>query len=346
MLVNHRRPLKLVVALAVALAVAACGSDESDVPVAAAPPTEAATTAGAVATTGGGDQDQGVFPVSVAGDNGEVTLAEAPHRIVSLAPSLTEMLFAIGAGPQVAAVDDQSNYPPEAPTTDLSGYQPNVEAIAAYDPDLVVASGDAGDLVAALTAIDVPVLVLGAPPTLEGVYDQIERLGAATGRVADAAALVVGMQADIDAVVAQVPLREAPLTYYHELDPTYFTVTSSTFIGHVYGLLGLANIADAAEGAVQSGGYPQLTAEYIVAADPDLIFLADTRCCGQSAETVAARPGWGSITAVTTNGVVALDDDIASRWGPRVVDFITVVAERVGVPDAGSSPAGGTTTAP
>jgi iron complex transport system substrate-binding protein len=104
-------------------------------------------------------------------------------------------------------------------------------------------------------------------------------------------------------------------------------VTSQTFIGQVYGLAGLENIADEAEGAGTL--YPQLSAEYIIDADPDLVFLADTKCCGESADTVAARPGWDQLTAVTGGAVVALDDDIASRWGPRVVNFLETVVEAV-----------------
>ena len=121
--------------------------------------------------------------------------------------------------------------------------------------------------------------------------------------------------------------RPEALTYYHELDPTFFTVTSATFIGQVYTLLGLDNIADPAD--ADGYGYPQLSAEYIVEQDPDLIFLADTKCCGQTPETVAARPGWSELTAVTTGAIVPLDDDVASRWGPRVVDFLRTVATKV-----------------
>jgi iron complex transport system substrate-binding protein len=114
------------------------------------------------------------------------------------------------------------------------------------------------------------------------------------------------------------------LSFYYELDDTYYSVTSETFIGQLFAMLGLENIADAAKGA--SSGYPQLSAEYIVESDPDLIFLADTECCGQSAETVARRPGWGDLSALAHGGVVELDDDVASRWGPRVVDLLREIA--------------------
>ncbi|MFZ9629866.1 MAG: ABC transporter substrate-binding protein [Ilumatobacteraceae bacterium] len=249
--------------------------------------------------------------------------AAAPTAIVSLAPALTEMLFAIGAGPQVIAVDEYSNYPAEAleKPHDISGFEPNIEAIAALEPDLVVASDDTAR--AQLEALGITVWVGPAASTFDDVYTQIEQLGAATGHVAEAAELVGQMQADIDAAVASVTLPPEGLTYYHELDPTLYSLTSNTFAGQVYALFGLTNIAD---GAQEGNDYPQLNPEYIVQANPDLIFLADTKCCSESPETLAAREGWDGLTAVTSGNVFALDDDIASRWGPRIVDFVKAVA--------------------
>jgi iron complex transport system substrate-binding protein len=238
------------------------------------------------------------------------------------------MLFAIGAGEQVIAVDSFSTYPAEAPVTDLSGFEPNLEAVAGYEPDLVVLSDDMGGIVAALDELAIPVLQLPAVPDLDGVYTQIEQLGAATGHIAEAAELVVRMQTEVGEIVGALPVSPEPLTYYHELDNTYFTVTSSTFIGQIYSMLGLVNIADPADDG-SAGGYPQLSAEFIIEQDPDLIFLADTKCCGQTAATVAARPGWDTLTAVTGGAVVELDDDIASRWGPRVVDQLETVAAAI-----------------
>jgi iron complex transport system substrate-binding protein len=276
------------------------------------------------------------FPVTITAANGDVTLDRRPERIVSLSPTATEMLFAIGADEQVEAVDDQSNYPPDAPVTDLSGFEPNVEAIASYEPDLVVYSTEPGDLGASLQGLGIPVLLQDAAASLDDVYAQIEQLGLATGNVEEAVALVDTMRADLETIVGSIEPPEPPLTFYHELDDTYFSVTSSTFIGQLYELAGLRNIADEAKGA--GGGYPQLSAEYIIQSDPDLIFLADTKCCGQSAATVAARPGWGRIDAVEHGGVIPLDDDVASRWGPRVVDYLhRIVAAIEGVPEANAA---------
>lgn len=266
------------------------------------------------------------YPVTVSGASGAVTLERRPERIISLSPTATEMLFAIGAGDQVVAVDDQSNHPPQAPRTDLSGYEPNVEAIAGYAPDLVVISNP-GEVEPSLEALDIPVLLQPAADDLDGTYVQIEQLGELTGHRTEAEALVSTMRADIDRLVEAVPEFGEPPTYYHELDQTLFTATSDTFIGQVYSLLGLSNIADEAKGA--ASGYPQLSAEFILQQDPDLVFLADTKCCGQSAETVADRPGWDGLAAVRRGAVVELDDDVASRWGPRVVDFLRVVVDEV-----------------
>ena len=251
------------------------------------------------------------------------------ERIVSISTVATEMLFAIDAGDRVVAVDSMSNYPAEAPTTDLSGYQPNVEAILGFAPDLVVLSYDPGDVMAGLEAAGVATLLQGAAYTLADTYDQITALGAITGDVDEAAALVAGMQSEMAELAASVRERDEPLSYYHELDDTLYTVTSSTFIGEVYALAGLVNAADAADPDGASWGYPQLSAEYLLDADPDLIFLADTRCCSQTAVTVAERPGWETLTAVTNGTVIELDDDVASRWGPRIVHLLRVIVDSV-----------------
>ena len=248
----------------------------------------------------------------------------AGPRIVSISPTGTEMLFAIGAGDRVVAVDQFSYYPAEAPVTDLDGWNPNVEAIASYDPDLVVMQAGA-EIGASLEALGIEVWTHAAPFGFEDVYVQIEQLGEVTGQTDEAAALVAGMRAQIAELVAAPP-DASGLSYYHELDNTLYTVTSSTFIGQVYSLFGLVNVADPADTDGSAWGYPQLSDEYLVDADPDVIFLADTLCCGQSAQTVAARPGWDQLTAVRNGRIVELNDDIVSRWGPRLVDFIAAIS--------------------
>ena len=246
------------------------------------------------------------------------------ERIVSISPTGTEMLFAVGAGDRVVAVDQFSYYPADAPVTELDGWNPNVEAIAAYDPDLVVMQTN-GELSASLEALGINVWTHDAPVAFDDVYAQIEQLGAATGQVDEAAALISDMRVEISELIAAAP-DASGLTYYHELDDTLYTVTGSTFIGQVYNLFGLTNVADPADADGTAWGYPQLSDEYLVDADPDLIFLADTLCCGQSAQSVAARPGWAQLSAVQTGLIVELNDDIVSRWGPRLVDFIAAIS--------------------
>jgi iron complex transport system substrate-binding protein len=291
---------------AMLLTAGACGSDAPDLA------TVPSTTAGAPADTSA--------PDTSAPDTVDPNL---PKAIISLSPSGTEMLFAIGAGAQVIAIDDQSNFPADALTKehDLSGFEPNVEAIAKLKPDLVVMSDT--KIQDQLTSLGIKVWVGAAPTSFDDVYTQIEQLGAATGHVGSAAEVVSKMQTDIKAAVASVTAPTTPLSVYHELDNTFYSVTSNTFIGKVYALFGLKNIAD---GAQPGNDYPQLNAEYIVKASPDLIVLADSKCCAQTAEVVGARPGWSTIKAVQHSGVVAIDDDIASRWGPRIVDFVKAVA--------------------
>lgn len=271
------------------------------------------------------------FPATAGG----VTLTRQPTRIVSLAPTATEMLFAIDAGGQVTAVDDQSNFPANAPKSDLSGYQPNAEAIAAKNPDLVVISDDINKIKDQLTALKIPVYVASAAKTLDDTYRELAELGALTGHTGQAAAEVQRMKDDIGKIVKSVKPRTTPLTYFYELSPDLYTATSKTFIGSVISLAGLTNVADSADADGKSGGYPQVSAETVVKARPDLVFLADAKCCQQSVATVKARTGWGTVTAVQQNQIVALDDDVASRWGPRVVDLLRQVVDAVnGVPAA------------
>jgi iron complex transport system substrate-binding protein len=309
------RPLAALAAVLLALVLASCGEDDD---TAAGP----ATSSAAVETTSAPE-----FPVTVEADNGPVTLEEEPDAVVSLSATATESLFAIGAGEQVIAVDDQSDFPAEAPATDLSGFEPNVEAIASYEPDLVVAAYDPGGLVDGLKRLDIPVLLQDAAPDLDAAYEQIEALGAATGNVEGAETVVESMRIEIEQLAASVPAAEGA-TVYHELGPDYFSATSDTFIGSVYELFGLVNIADAAADA-DAGGYPQLSGEYVVSESPDVIVLADTKCCEQTAETVAKRPGWDQVEAVANGDIIEADDDIASRWGPRTVDFVALIAENL-----------------
>jgi len=274
---------------------------------------------------------EAVYPVTV----GDLTLDAQPLRIISLSPTATEMLYAVGAGAQVVAVDEYSNYPEEAAAlgTMLSGFEPNIEAISGFMPDLVIASYDPGTLVEQLGALNIPVFIANAATSIDNVYEQIEQIGLLTGHADAALQLAAQMQTEIEAAIAGVVPPVEPISYFYELDNTLYSVTSNTFVGQIFNLFGLRNIAD----NVESGNdYPQLSAEVVVSSDPDLIFLADTKCCNETTETVAARDGWGGLKAVTNNHIVELDDDVASRWGPRIVELVVAIRDAVAMVVAGS----------
>lgn len=314
---NTRRRFVVAIA-ALSLITAACGSDGGvATDESATPPTAPATAPESTPADAG-------FPVTVDVYGTPFTVDARPERIVSLSPSSTEGLFAVGAGAQVIAADEFSDYPAEAPTSDLSGFTPNVEAIVALDPDLVVVSYDPGDLVASLASTGVQVLILDAAVDLDDVMRQLTILGEVTGNTDTAAEVVTALEARVAAAVADAPTLDEPLSYFHLLDETLFTVTSSTFIGSVYELFGLVNVADAADPDGSAFGYPQLSAEFLVDADPDLVFLSSG-----DVESFAALPVLGQLRAVEDDAVVALAPDISSRWGPRIVDFLEQIAEAV-----------------
>jgi len=270
------------------------------------------------------------FPVTIESAGGTWTLDAAPQQIISLSPTATETLYAIGAGDQIVAVDSYSYFPEEAPVTDLSGFDPNVEAIIAFDPDLVVISNDANDLIASLTELDIPVLVSSAPADIEGGYATMAELGLATGHVDETADVISQLRAEI--AEAYEAAAGTDVRVYHELGDSLFSASSFGFVGSVYAEMGALNIADEAD--VDQGGFPQLTEEYIVAADPELIVMTDQ--VGYTAEDLAARPGWSEITAVKNGNIVVVNADIASRWGPRLPQFIQAVGDALALVPAGS----------
>jgi iron complex transport system substrate-binding protein len=310
----------LVLLLALGLFAAACGDDDSSDDA-----DDAATDAGDAGTDAG--DDAGDDTTDTGGTEGDTTDddtadGETVERIVSLSPTATEILFAIGAGDQVVAVDQFSNYPEEAPITDLDGFTVNVESVAAYEPQLVTMQ--VSEATAELEALGISVIARDAPADFDGIYTQIEELGAATGHIAEAAELVLQIQTRIEELTADAPDGEG-MTYYHELGTDYYSVNQDSFVAQVYSLFGLTSIGDQADGEAFNGYLP-LSEEFILGADPDVIFLADTIWAEQTADTVAARPGWADLTAVQNGAVVELDDDVASRWGPRVVEFAEAIA--------------------
>lgn len=302
--------------LALMLVAASCGSSSSDGDT----ETDAETT-----ETTEVDETTETTEVEAEADaeaEDDAAAADVPTRIVSLSATATEMLFAIGAGDQVIAADSYSNYPAEAPTTDLSSFEPNLEAIAAEEPDLVVFSFDPGELQTGLEGVGIEAMFLPAAATLDDVYAQIADLGIATGNEDGAAAVNADIRSRIDEIVAGVTADGEPVRVYHELDDSFYSASSSAFIGQLYALFNTTNIADEAD--VDGYGYPQLNPEYILEADPQLIVITDQ--VAYTAADVAARPGWDTIAAVQSDSVVVVDADIASRWGPRLPDFLESIA--------------------
>ena len=344
-----RRSAALGAVVSVSLLAAACGgSDDSltsvpasepvldeamgeiaiEEPADSSPVTEPAATDPATTDPAGTDPastDVATTGVSTA-PAGTGTDGGDDLRVVSLSPTHTEIMYAIDAGDQLVAVDEYSNFPAEALDlpNELSGFEPNVEAIAAYEPDLVLIGGDFNGLGPQLEELGIDFFDGPTAQSFDDVYAQIDEVGMLVGRESEAEQLVATMQADIEEIVAAAPRTDPALSVYHEVDSTYYSADSSSFIGSIYSLFGLENIADRAEG--ESFGFPQLNAEAIISADPDLIFLPCGTFCFTTPDEVAARPGWDAIAAVRNGDVIEVDEDVASRWGPRVVDYVRDVS--------------------
>jgi iron complex transport system substrate-binding protein len=261
---------------------------------------------------------------ATTGDTG----SNVPQRIVSLSATHTEMLYAIGAGDQVVATDLTSDYPPQAAeTAKVDAFNFNVEEVAALDPDLVILAFDFNDEVAALEAAGVESLLLPPPPTLVAAYEQFLAVGLATGHLEEANQVSGDLKRDIGGVLANIPHREPPPVIFHEVDATLFSANSDTFLGDIYREFGFVNLADEVPDEFGSG-FVQVSEEFILESDPDIIFLADADF-GEDVASVSARPGWENVAAVQERRVVELDGSIAGRWGPRTLDLVRQIAAAV-----------------
>lgn len=249
-----------------------------------------------------------------------------PDRIISLSPTATEMLFAIGAGGNVVAVDSHSNFPKDAPLTNLSALEPNLEAIASYKPDLVIIAFEIGNLKVDLNAVGIEVLMLPATPTVEGALKQILEIGDITGNEENAEKLVVKIRSQIKTISLQ---REGKpkFSVYHELDENYYSPSTWSFLGNIYDILGFKNIADEADTA--KTGYPKLSAEYIMVSNPDIIVTSGLKNDKQLKFT--SRAGWNAIKAVQNEAIISVEPDIAGRWGPRLIDFCEQIIHKLRV---------------
>ena len=287
--------------------------------------TSAAPEPVAQAATAGNTTAGPAFPVTVHSGDGSVTIPARPVRILCLSPSSTQMVYALGAGRQVVGVDEYSTWPANAPRTKFSGAETSAEDYLPLRPDLVILSYPSGTIVQQLRKLEVPVLVLPAATTFADVDSQLDELAAATGHLAAVAAVEASMDRDIAADVHKAGNAGRGQSYYIEIDPTFYTATSKTFIGAEFSLFGMRDIADPA--GRLSDAYPQISAEYILKTNPDYVFLADTVCCQQTAASFAHRPGFSALAAVRLHHVIGVNDSVASQWGPHTIEvFVAVLA--------------------
>ena len=313
-----RRSAILLVAI---LLLGSCGSAGSPAPTPPVATPVAAPAATAIATP------VAHYPLTVADDRGKsITIPAAPARVVSLAPSATEIVFALGAGDRLVAVDDYSDYPAEARALPkLGGFRTSPERILAYQPDLILAISS-GDLAEQLDQRGQPVVVFD-PNDLEGVYTDIGLIGALLDREEAARALVERMRARIAAVALKAGGATTRPRVLHEVDATdparVYVAGPRNFIDSMITLVGGQNV-----GASAATKFPRFSPEEIVRSDPQVIVLGDARY-GATPAAVAVRPGYAAIDAVRNGRVLPIDPDIVSRPGPRLVEGVEAYARLV-----------------
>ncbi len=283
-----------------------------------------AATASAKAAPAATSATTGSFPVSVRSGDGTVQIPSRPDRILSLSASATQMLYAMGAGTQVVGVDKYSTYPANAPRTKFTGYESSAEDYLYLHPDLVIFAFETGTLIQQLKTLHIPALLLPPATNMAGVDGQLAELGAATGHQTGARQVETSLANFLAAATRTAGNAGRGKTYYIEVDPTYYTATSQTFIGAEFSLFGMRDIADAAG---HGSAYPQISAEYILKENPDYVFLADTVCCHQTAATFGHRPGFSVLSAVKLHHVIGVNDSVASEWGPHTIEtFVSLIA--------------------
>ena len=265
--------------------------------------------------------DEGILLVDDYGRT--IKLDGIPQRIVSTAPTPTEILFAVGAGSQVVGVDDYSDYPAEvANLTKVGSYTLNTEVIIGLQPDLIVSS----DLVpiSQLELLEdrgIPFVVL-ATRTLDDVLKDVRLVGILTGHVEEANSLADSLEDRIDAVTEKTQSETVvkPRVYV-EYYP-YWTYGPGSFGNDLIALAGGINIAENT-----SSEYPMLTSEFVIAQDPEVIVYTVGYMTTTTVEDIASRAGWDEISAVVDDEIYSLDDNLMSRYGPRIVDGLEALAE-------------------
>lgn len=271
---------------------------------------------------------EAAWPMTITDDLGrQVTVETSPQRIVSLLPSNTEILFAVGAGEQVVGVTSYCNYPPEATSRPQVGgittQSISTETVVALEPDLVLASGAQQELIPVLTEAGLTVVAL-EPATLENIYANLQLVGQLTGHPQEAEAIVADMRRRAEAVqakIAAVPASERPSIFYEVWDEPLMTAGPHTFIGQLIELAGGRNIF----AGVQED-WPQVSPEVIVQANPVVILGPTSHAEALAAAQIKNRPGWANIAAVQNNRIYLLDQDMVSRPGPRLIIVLEEIA--------------------
>ena len=259
-----------------------------------------------------------------------VTLEKPAQKIVSLAASNTELLYAVGAGEQIVGRDNYSDYPPEAldlPAIGdlLAGI--NMEQIAALKPDLVIASElNTPDQVKSLETIGLKVYYLANPDDFPGLYANVETVAKLSGHETQGAVLATQLKERVDSIQKTLANVESKPKVFYELDATTpaqpYTAGAGTFISYLIGQAGGQNVGD----SMQSE-WAQISQEELIIQNPDIILLGDATYGGVTPEQVASRPGWDGIKAVSEQKVMVFDDNLVSRPGPRMVDGLEQMAK-------------------
>lgn len=287
--------------------------------------TAPATTKAAATTTAAATAGAVTYPLTITDDaKRSVKLAKAPTRIVSLAPSDTELLFALGLGERVVGVDTFSNYPPEASKIDKVGglSDTNLEKIVSLTPDLVLAAGiTSKELITSLESRGLTVLVLN-PTNLAGVVANMKLLAQVANVPEKGEAAAAGFQKKLDDIAAKVKDAKAKPRVFYELDQTLFTVGPGSFVDDMIEKAGGQNIVT--DG---SNPYPQLNQEAVISKDPEVILLGDDTGGVDTPEKILARPGWSNVTAIKNKRVVTLTADLVSRPGPRAALGVENIAK-------------------
>ena len=283
-----------------------------------------AATAATPRAYGGPGPRSDSLPMTVPSQGGQVGAPARPTRILSLSASATQMLYVIGAGKQVVGVDRYSTWPPGAPRTKFTGGETDAEGYLRLHPDLVVMAYASGTVLKQLQLLHVPTLVLPPAADLAQIYQQMDELGAATGHAASARQAVATLRSYVAGEVRYAAGAGRGRSYFLELSPSYYTATSHTFVGAEMAAFGLRDVADPAG---HGNAYPQVSAEFLLGANPTYVLLADSVCCAVTPASFAHRPGFAALTAVRDHRVTGVNDSLASQWGPHTVEqFTTLVA--------------------